>query len=517
MSSSWNMGYQTDLLYTYGYYKELNPLYAKAVFTFAGLAFPDMKAGYACELGFGQGVSINMHAAASDTNWYGTDFNPAQVNFAKHLATLGGINVKLHDEAFGDFAQRDDLPMFDFICIHGIWSWISRENQSYLVDFIRDHLKVGGVLYISYNVSPGFITFEPVRQLMAEFNRAKLPDDLNYNERFHAIGGFLAGLLQTNPAATQANPTLPQRINKVLAMDGHYLMGEYLNSYWDIIHFSDMAANLDRAKMSFACSATSTELLDNFNLTAEQQQFLAPYRGSTLYESIRDFMVNQQFRRDFFVKGKMPLALPQQEAAIDELLLVLTTPAKEFAYQTNARLGQVGFKKEIYQPILELMSDYKPHSVGSVVQKLLASNNPKLTLENLYESIRTLFCVGVLAAATNDISKESKERCLKINQALLRGKEIAEIHALATPVLQGAVHIQDVGFRILSLLQQEPQLKPHDVIEKLFAAIQKSGNTMNKEGKEVTDPKEQKKIITDFVNSFMEHYLPMYKALQMLP
>jgi len=38
--------------------------------------------GVACELGFGQGLSANLHAAGSLIEWHGTDFNPAQAGFA---------------------------------------------------------------------------------------------------------------------------------------------------------------------------------------------------------------------------------------------------------------------------------------------------------------------------------------------------------------------------------------------------------------------------------------------------
>ena len=68
--SDWSMGYRTDVLYTYGYYRELNPLFVKFVLTSQGYACPDFGPGAcACELGFGQGVSINMHAMGSEVNW----------------------------------------------------------------------------------------------------------------------------------------------------------------------------------------------------------------------------------------------------------------------------------------------------------------------------------------------------------------------------------------------------------------------------------------------------------------
>ena len=61
--SDWTAGYVADIGYTYGYYTELNPLRVKLAFLNVGLSYPEM--GTACELGFGQGMSTNLQAAAS--------------------------------------------------------------------------------------------------------------------------------------------------------------------------------------------------------------------------------------------------------------------------------------------------------------------------------------------------------------------------------------------------------------------------------------------------------------------
>ncbi len=144
----WTSGYVADIGYTYGYYLELNPQRVKLAFLSAGLVAP--KCGTACELGFGQGVSANMHAAGSICSWHGTDFNPEQAGFAQELASASEANAQLYDEAFDEFAKRD-LPEFDYIGLHGIWSWISDENRAVIVEFIRRKLKVGVFLYICFN------------------------------------------------------------------------------------------------------------------------------------------------------------------------------------------------------------------------------------------------------------------------------------------------------------------------------------------------------------------------------
>jgi len=77
---TWTAGYVADIGYTYGYYTELNPLRARLAFLSAGLVPP--RNGTHCELGFGQGVSVNTHAAASGSQWHATDFNCAGEKFA---------------------------------------------------------------------------------------------------------------------------------------------------------------------------------------------------------------------------------------------------------------------------------------------------------------------------------------------------------------------------------------------------------------------------------------------------
>ena len=97
--SSWSMGYQTNLPQQYTYSAEQNLLRAKFIFNQKGLAFPELNSDdsdfYFCELGFGQGITLNINAAASgkQTKWYGTDFNPACLSYAQRLAKMGTLQL----------------------------------------------------------------------------------------------------------------------------------------------------------------------------------------------------------------------------------------------------------------------------------------------------------------------------------------------------------------------------------------------------------------------------------------
>ena len=165
--TDWTEGYVADIDYTFSYCPELNPLRVKLAFLSKGLLAPEI--GTACELGFGQGLGTNIHAAGSTVEWHGTDFNPSQAEFAQELARVSGAGARLYDDAFEDFCRRENLPDFDFIGLHGIWSWVNDRNRGIIVDFVRRKLKPGGVVYLGYNAAPGWAGFVPMREMMKRY------------------------------------------------------------------------------------------------------------------------------------------------------------------------------------------------------------------------------------------------------------------------------------------------------------------------------------------------------------
>src|SRR3546814_4082898 len=164
----WNAGYVSEVDYIYGYFSELAPVRLKLALLSRGLSHDVVDRPNYLELGFGQGLSLNINAATSSGQFFGTEFNPSQAAYAAQVARAGGKALRIFDDSFEDFARRDDLPQFDIIALHGIWSWVSQEARQAIVDTVRDRLKPGGILYISYNCKPGWAPIEPLRHRSEE-------------------------------------------------------------------------------------------------------------------------------------------------------------------------------------------------------------------------------------------------------------------------------------------------------------------------------------------------------------
>jgi len=510
--SEWTAGYVADIGYTFGYYPELNPLRIKLAFLSQGLAFPEV--GSACELGFGQGLSTNMHATASVTQWHGTDFNPSQAAFAQELAAAGGTNAQLYDDAFADFVARPDLPQFDFIAMHGIWSWISDENRRIIVEFVRTKLKVGGVLYISYNTLPGWAAFAPMRHLLTLHADIQGSEGQGILGRVDGAFGFADQLLAVNPGYARVNTSVADRFKKVKGQNPNYLAHEYFNRDWVPMHYATMAKWLEPAKLQYACSANYLDHVDAVNLTADQQAMLKGIQDVTLRESTRDFIVNQQFRRDYWVKGLRKLSPLAQADALRSQRVVLATHRPDVSLKVGSPMGEANMSEAIYAPILELLADHKARTLGQIEQ---AVKEKGVGISQIVQVMLVLTNGGHVAAAQDESAiVKARKHTDRINEHIMnKSRGSGDVTCLASPVTGGGIEV--ARFHQLFLLAiGAGKKKPADWAECAWQTLQLQGQALMKDGQALQTAGENLAELNVQATLFEQKQLPKLKALMVV-
>lgn len=510
--SDWTAGYVADIGYTYGYYMELNPMRVRLAFLNAGLVPPEM--GNACELGFGQGMSANLHAAGSTVQWHGTDFNPSQAAFAQELANASGAGAKWYDEAFDQFCNRPDLPEFDYIGLHGIWSWISDENRAVIVDFVRRKLKVGGVLYISYNTQPGWAAMAPMRDLLTEHADVLGADGAGIVNRIDSALDFAEQLLAVNPLYARANPQVAERIKKIKEQNRHYVAHEYFNRDWQPMAFAKMAQWLEPAKLQWACSANYLDAIDPINLTVEQQALLKGIPDAMFRQTVRDFCVNQQFRKDYWVKGQRQLTALEQAEALRAERVVLVTPRVDVSMKVNGSLGEANLHEAVYSPILDALADHKPQTLGQLEQALQGAG---VTFAQLTQAVMVLSGTGALLPAQDDsIANQVRKRTDRLNKHLMqKARSSNELGYLASPLTGGGLQIS--RFQQMFLLARAAGRKhPAEWAQYTWEILAAQGQRLVKDGKTLEDVDENLGELSRQANSFAEKQLPILKALQIV-
>jgi hypothetical protein len=446
----WDTGYVDEIAYTFGYCDELNPLRLRLPLLHAGLAAPTVHT--ACELGFGHGVSVNIHAAGSATRWHGTDFHVPHATFAQQLADNAGSQAQLSGERFSEFCARDDLPDFDFIGMHGMWCWVSGENRALLTGFIERKLKAGGVVYLSYNTQPGWTAMLPVRELMHQHyqlaaraeSQSGAGAEQRIQMRIQSAVAFTQAVFTTQPGYGVVNPLLAERVEALSRESATYLAHEYFNRDWHPMSYSQAASSLMAAGLTYAGSADYRDHVDELNLTVAQRTLLAGIADPVLRETTRDFCVNRSLRRDYWVKNPRILGSGEREAALRAHRVMLALPRAAVVLKVRGALGETALQQALYGPILDALSDHRPATLSEIESRVRGHG---IALAQIVEAVLLLVSMGALLNAQDDAQiVAAQASAAKLNAAICeRARDRDEVQFLVSPVSGSGIFMPRVA------------------------------------------------------------------------
>lgn len=509
--SDWTAGYTAELDYTFDFQRELTPSLLQFCATSKGVKHPfDRENVTYCELGCGFGMAANLLAAANPhIDFYAMDFNPAHIASADELAQEAGLkNLKLYEQSFEEFQYEPSLPeQFDVISMHGVYTWVSKDNQDVLIDFISKRLKPGGFVYVSYNTLPGWASTLPLSRMFGE----KIASGTGtIEERIDAALAFCEKLHASGAKYFVDNPGLEKRLKKMRSMSKNYLAHEYLAQDWQPMRFVDMAADMAQAKLSFLGSANPMDHVDDVNLTEAQQDMLAEEVDPVRREGLRDILVNEQFRTDIFARGHLPHTERGSVGAWFNTTFALTRPFDEEALKIKWRLGEIPVDVDDCGPILRALSK-GPATVKELLDQGVFG-------EMTWGGITLL--LTILASASHitpclplETLDERTESCRAMNAAVAKRAEDSEnIHFLASPVTGGGIQVNRFEQLFLIALSEGRQT-PAEWADLAWTILAPQGQRVLKDGRQLESPEDNLRELNDQAEQFAVARLPILKKL----
>ncbi len=458
------------------------------------------------ELGCGQGESAVIVAAARpEIDYTAIDFNPAHIAGAAGLARKAGIkNLTLREASFADIAADASLGLFDVITLHGIYTWISAENREHILKIAREKLRPGGLLYVSYNCHPGWTPVIPMRRLItdvaATLPRASVPT------RVTASLDLIRQLATVNAKAIASVPGLKERIEQIGTMSPNYVAHEYLNADWTIFHSADVAAEMARAKLSYVGSANVSDAVDALNFTPEQQALVAGQPDPVLRETLRDIIINQQFRRDIFMRGPLPLRGDEGRARWLDLRLALLNRAQDVPRKIAGLRVRSSCRRKPTTPFC------RARSRSCTVRELLSDPSvAALGGARVQQAITILVGLNVVAPALSMTNEAARlKRTDALNSVFLeRARFSADHNFLVSPVTGLGVAVDRV--KQLFLLAQRSKADPAKFVWEILNA---QGQRLIRDGKTLeTETDNRAELHTRFVE-FQERVAPVLKRLK---
>lgn len=508
--SDWAAGYVTDAIYTDGFYRELSPAWINYVAALKGCLPISLDRPFTfLELGCGLGRSTTVLAGAfPQGRFIGVDFNPAHVALARQHATDMQVgNAEFLEASFQDLAAAE-LPPCDFIVLHGVYTWISAEARAAVRQIVRDRLRAGGFVYVSYNCLPGWSSAAPLRKLLYEAA----------SEHAGPIGGnvdpalkVMEEMVEAKLGFFRANETVAEEVKGFRDRGNNYLAHEYLNADWSLFYSVDVADEMTEAKLTYVGSATLAENHLDLMVDEKTAEKIEMRPTARMRQLLLDFAINQRFRRDIFVRGHQRLQGSVQRDLITRIPFGTLKVDADFKPKIGLGRGEITFHEHLFPILKETFKDgtYAIEHLNKVVAQALGRQ------ANTDRTVLMLAAAGHIIPCA--VSQASKVPMNTLTPLTVRGGTNRAALALTlkhggrqhfvSQVAGTGIPCEALDAVLLELLAS-PWRGTAALQEPLCAAMKARGLRIMREGQAVKDAAEERTVAGELIERFIADRLP---------
>ncbi len=255
------------------------------------------------ELGCAVGGNLlPMALGLPGSTFVGIDISPRQIDEAQSAAkALGLNNITFKAMDILDFGEDEGL--FDYIIVHGIYSWVPPEVQDKVLAICRQNLAPQGVAYVSYNTYPGSHMFMMVREMML-YRLRDIKDPHERAAESRAYIGYLAEIAPSgdNEAYTAFLRTyMDMRPKQALGYqdrDDAAVLHDELAEYNDPCYFHEFIDHAAQHDLQYLAEADFPTVIPNNLVSGEALKYLYQIAKTPIeVEQHMDFLRNRMFRR----------------------------------------------------------------------------------------------------------------------------------------------------------------------------------------------------------------------------
>lgn len=496
-------GYITDLAYIPGFYPHLAPVAMRHVAALNGVVPPQTAAGFrSLELGCGLGRSLTTLAAANPQGEFvGVDVNADHTAAVARDIAAGGLrNCRIITADFGNLP--DDLGTFDFVALHGVYSWVAPSVREQVIAIARERLNPGGLLLVSYNSMPGWAHLQPIRGILQHYASLRQGDSL---QRTRDALAYVVFLRDKHAKYFEDNPRAAAYVDALRQQDPRYLAHEYLNGHWTSFYFSEVAEAFGRAGLSFT---GSLPVFTNFWDLCVRPEFQELFRTTTnrlVTEAHKDFCANTAFRWDLYAKAPRRLDGPEARLReVDDLHYVVNRPGTTLPFEANLGIVTTTVQGPLYETILDLLGT-RSLRLSEIVAAERLKAAPAADVIRAVDAGVAMGLFDVTSAVVGprpDAPSGGYTVPHAFNRALLAADALGGRPLALASQLTGTGHaIGDLDAAILDELVERGR---EGLADRVAARLEAVGRTLLQDGKPVEQADERRRLVEAACNAFFE-------------
>ena len=505
-------GYITDVSYIPGFYPNMAPVAMRYVATLNRVKPPAVSQGFRyLELGCGLGRALTTLAAANPQGEFvGVDVNPDHTAVVEKEIAAGQLsNARVLTADFGRLPA--DLGQFEFIALHGVFSWVSQDVRDQILAIAKERLAPGGLLLVSYNAMPGWAHLQPIRGILRQYAALRQGDSL---QRMRDALAYLVYIRDKQAKYFIDNPRAAAYVDGLLKQDVRYLAHEYLNEHWTSFYFSDVAGMFGTAGLAFVGSLPVFTNFWDLCVRPEFQELFRTTSNRLVTEAHKDFCANTAFRWDVYAKAPqvMPEVADRMREA-DDFYFHVSRPGITLPYQVNLGVVTSTVQGPVYQALLDALSAGGLRLSELAAVKELAGTTPA----DLARAVDAGVAMGLFDVAAGPVMSQPGDISATVSLASPFNRAILATDALGGRPVALASGTTGTGHSLgdfdAAILHELLEQGSAGLVARVDERLAKSGRSLQKEGKPVADTAERLQLVEQACDAFVKTSLPQLVRL----
>lgn len=369
-----------------------------------GLDPAPIKGARVLELGSSCGGNIIPQALYyPEATFTGIDLSSVQIKHGNELIeSMGLTNVTLLEKDIMDI--DDDFGTFDYILVHGIWSWVPDVVKDKILSICNRNLSDRGIAYVSYNTYPGWKRLEQMRDIMLysekRFKSQSLQERTVYTKN---VLKLIGETMKMDERSQKQSGYKIDNINRVLEANDYYVGHEYLETFNDPVYVSEF---IERAEQQ-GCVYIGDKSIEKSFITWLDDKVVDNIKALANgnhkdKEQYYDFVYDTQFRMSLLTKPCNKDKIVRDETVQKNILDTLY-----FAAPFEDRLGMpVDWTDALRITLKRFMRTFQQFNVQDIVD-YMAEHHPseEYNKDTLYVQLFLLTILGQLNAYSEKYEK----------------------------------------------------------------------------------------------------------------
>jgi len=504
-------GYLTDVAYIPGFYPNMAPVALRHVAALNRVVPPRGRGFRYLELGCGLGRSLTTLAAANpDGEFVGIDINPEHTATASREIAAGDLtNARVITSGF--IGLPEDLGEFDYIAIHGVFSWVAPAVREEILAIARERLAAGGLLLVSYNSMPGWAHLQPIRGILRQYAALRQGDSI---QRIRDSLAYLVFIRDKHAKYFTDNPGAAAYVDALLKQDIRYLAHEYLNEHWTSFYFAEVAEMFGSAGLVFT---GSLPVHTNFWDLCVRPEFRELFRTTTnrlVTEAHKDFCANTAFRWDLYAKQPSPMPeLADRLRHCDDIEFRVSRPGVTLPYQVNLGVVTSTVQGPLYQTLVGMLTP-RSMKLSEIVADGRVQGTPQA---DIARAVDAGVAMGLFDISTGPVTVSGEPGPVpltmpcRLNKTLLASESLGGRPVALASAATGTGHT--LGDLDAAILHELVERGGDGLAERVDTRLVGSGRSLQREGKAVTEPAARLELISSACDAFRSSSLPHLLSL----